>query len=58
MEAVRVEIPVEREDTMVVVTIDLDEVKKAAGGSKGRACVVIRRETGSPLHALAHLDRV
>ncbi len=58
MAALRIKIPVDRQDNEVTVTLDLAEVQKALAGQGGGACVVISRDEGGPLHVRAPIERV
>jgi hypothetical protein len=54
----RIKIPVDKQDSEVVVSLDPNEVLKAAAGQLAGACVVIAREFGAPLHVRAPIERV
>jgi hypothetical protein len=54
----RIKIPVDKQDNEVVVSLDPNEVLKAAAGQSAGACVVIARECGNPLHARVAIERV
>jgi len=54
----QIKIPVDKQDSEVVVRLDPNEVLKAAAGQGAGACVVITRECGNPLHVRAAIARV
>jgi hypothetical protein len=53
----RIKIPVDQQDSEVVVRLDSNELQKALSGQDGGACVVISRECGDPLHVRAPIER-
>ena len=58
MIALRITIPVDKDDEEVRVTLDQEQIRKALQGGQGCACVVIPRQFGNPAHVEARIELV